>query len=64
MRKRREKAEIDLEIRGEGKVTGTSQSGQSDLKIADLRYDYELLIKSKDIYDQIDYSSEQTGDCS
>ena len=47
-------SEIDLEIRGEGKVTGTSQSGQSDLKIADLRYDYELLIKSKDIYDQID----------
>ena len=43
-----------MEIRGEGKVTGTSQSGQSDLKIADLRYDYELLIKSKDIYDQID----------
>ena len=29
-------AEIDLQIRGEGKVTGTSQSGISDLKIADL----------------------------
>ena len=47
-------SEIDLEIRGEGKVTGTSQSGQSDLKIADLRYDYELLLKSKEIFEEID----------
>ena len=47
-------SEIDLEIRGEGKVTGTSQSGQSDLKIADLRYDYELLLESKNIFDKIE----------
>ena len=47
-------SEIDLEIRGEGKVTGTSQSGQSDLKIADLRYDYNLLLESKNIFDQIE----------
>ena len=47
-------SEIDLEIRGEGKITGTSQSGQSDLKIADLRYDYKLLIESKNIFDQIE----------
>ena len=47
-------SEIDLEIRGEGKVTGTSQSGQSDLKLADLRYDYELLLESKNIFDKIE----------
>ena len=46
-------SEIDLEIRGEGKVTGKNQSGRSDLKIADLRFDYHLLIQSKDIYDDI-----------
>ena len=48
-----ELAEIDLEIRGEGKVTGKNQSGRSDLKIADLRFDYGLLIQSKEIYDDI-----------
>ena len=47
-------SEIDLEIRGEGKVTGTNQSGQSDLKIADLRYDYKLLLESKNIFDQLE----------
>ncbi len=47
-------SEIDLEIRGEGKVTGTSQSGQSDLKIADLRFDYELLLESKNIFEKIE----------
>ena len=36
-------SEMDLQIRGEGKVTGTDQSGLSDLKIADLRYDFEIL---------------------
>ena len=46
-------AEIDLQIRGEGKVTGTSQSGISDLKIADLRYDYEILEKSKEYFENI-----------
>jgi ATP-dependent DNA helicase RecG len=46
-------SEIDLEIRGEGKVTGKNQSGRSDLKIADLRYDYELLLESKSIYQNI-----------
>ena len=51
-------AEIDLQIRGEGKVTGTSQSGISDLKIADLRYDYEILEKSKEYFENI---SDQIG---
>ena len=51
-------AEIDLQVRGEGKVTGTSQSGISDLKIADLRYDYEILEKSKEYFENI---SDQIG---
>tara|TARA_Y100000996_G_C22539771_1_gene649551 strand:+ start:30 stop:2201 length:2172 start_codon:yes stop_codon:yes gene_type:complete len=46
-------SEVDLEIRGQGKVTGTAQSGQSDLKIADLRHDYELLLESQKIFDKI-----------
>ena len=46
-------SEIDLEIRGEGKVTGTSQSGKSDLKVANLRFDYDLLSESKYIFDSI-----------
>ena len=46
-------SEVDLEIRGQGKVTGTVQSGQSDLKIADLRHDYEILLESQKIFDKI-----------
>ena len=45
-------SEIDLQIRGEGKVTGTSQSGMSDLKIADIRYDYEILQSSKNYFEK------------
>ncbi len=44
-------SEIDLQIRGEGKVTGTSQSGMSDLKIADIRYDYDILQTSKNYFE-------------
>ena len=44
-------SEIDLQIRGEGKVTGTSQSGISDLKIADIRYDYDILQLSKNYFE-------------
>ena len=45
-------SEIDLQIRGEGKVTGTSQSGMSDLKIADIRYDYDILQSSKNYFEK------------
>ena len=44
-------SEIDLQIRGEGKVTGTSQSGMSELKIADIRYDYDILNISKKYFE-------------
>ena len=46
-------SELDLQIRGEGKVTGTTQSGLSDLKIANLRTDYEILENSKDYFSNI-----------
>ena len=45
-------SEIDLQIRGEGKVTGTSQSGMSDLKIADIRYDYDILQSAKSYFEK------------
>ena len=46
-------SELDLQIRGEGKVTGTTQSGLSDLKIANLRTDYEILEDSKELFTSI-----------
>ena len=36
-------AEVDLEIRGEGTVLGVRQKGRSDLKLASLRKDRELV---------------------
>ena len=47
-------SELDLQIRGEGKVTGTSQSGLSDLKIANLRTDYEILETSKEYFSSME----------
>jgi ATP-dependent DNA helicase RecG len=38
-----ELAEKDLELRGEGTVLGTRQKGRSDLKLASLRRDRELV---------------------
>lgn len=38
-----ELSEIDLELRGHGSLFGTSQSGMTDLKIADLREDKKIL---------------------
>lgn len=36
-------SEVDLNLRGHGQVFGSSQSGQSDLRVADLDKDKELL---------------------
>jgi ATP-dependent DNA helicase RecG len=38
-----ELAEIDLELRGEGTLMSTAQKGRSDLKLASLRRDRELV---------------------
>jgi ATP-dependent DNA helicase RecG len=42
-----ELAEVDLELRGEGQLLGTRQSGISDLKFARLRRDRELIARAR-----------------
>jgi ATP-dependent DNA helicase RecG len=44
-----ELAEIDLEIRGEGTVFGTRQKGRSDLKLASLRRDRDLVSRAREV---------------
>lgn len=41
-------SEIDLDIRGEGSVFGARQSGMSDLRVASLRDDRELVAKARE----------------
>lgn len=36
-------AEVDLELRGEGTIMNTAQKGRSDLKLASLRHDRDLI---------------------
>jgi ATP-dependent DNA helicase RecG len=43
-----ELAEVDLELRGEGTLMSTSQKGRSDLKLASLRRDRELVQLARD----------------
>lgn len=38
-----ELAEVDLELRGEGTILGTRQKGATDLKLASLRRDRDLV---------------------
>jgi len=40
-------AEIDLELRGEGTVLGTRQKGHSDLKLASLRRDRDVVAQAR-----------------
>ena len=40
-------AEVDLEIRGEGQLLGTRQSGLADLKFARLSSDRDLIVKAR-----------------
>jgi ATP-dependent DNA helicase RecG len=44
-----ELAEIDLELRGEGTIMNTSQKGRSDLKLASLRRDRELVALARQV---------------
>lgn len=48
-----ELAEIDLELRGEGTLMSTSQKGRSDLKLASLRRDRELVELAREAAFQI-----------
>ena len=43
-----ELAEVDLELRGEGAILGTRQKGRSDLKLASLRKDKELVVLARE----------------
>ncbi len=42
-------AEVDLDLRGEGTLLGARQRGRSDLRLASLRRDEEILIESRDV---------------
>ncbi len=44
-----ELAEVDLELRGEGTILGTRQKGRSDLKLASLRRDKDLVRRARDV---------------
>jgi ATP-dependent DNA helicase RecG len=41
-------SEVDLALRGHGQVFGTAQSGQSDLRVADLDTDRDLLVTARE----------------
>jgi ATP-dependent DNA helicase RecG len=41
-------AEVDLELRGPGDIMGTQQSGDLDLKIADLSKDGQIVVLARD----------------
>jgi ATP-dependent DNA helicase RecG len=43
-----ELAEVDLDLRGEGTIMNTAQKGRSDLKLASLRRDRELVTKARE----------------
>jgi ATP-dependent DNA helicase RecG len=50
-----ELAEVDLELRGEGTILGTRQKGASDLKLASLRRDKDLVVKAREVaFDLVD----------
>jgi ATP-dependent DNA helicase RecG len=52
-----ELAEVDLELRGEGTILGTRQTGRNDLKLASLRRDKELVVRAREVaFDLVDSS--------
>jgi ATP-dependent DNA helicase RecG len=44
-----ELAEVDLDLRGEGTLMNTAQKGRSDLKLASLRRDRELVAQAREV---------------
>ncbi len=44
-----ELAEVDLELRGEGQLLGTRQSGWSDLRFTKLRHDRDLIEQARSL---------------
>ncbi len=53
-------AEVDLELRGEGTILGARQRGRSDLRLASLRRDAELLDAARIVASQMVHESELT----
>ena len=43
-----ELAEVDLDLRGEGTIMNTAQKGRSDLRLASLRRDRELVVQARE----------------
>jgi ATP-dependent DNA helicase RecG len=59
-----ELAEVDLEIRGEGTILGARQKGRSDLKLASLRRDRDLVEEAREVAEDLleaDPSAEHLG---
>jgi ATP-dependent DNA helicase RecG len=51
-----ELAEVDLELRGEGQLLGTRQSGLTDFRFAKLRVDRDLLEQAREVAEKlVDY---------
>jgi ATP-dependent DNA helicase RecG len=48
-----ELADVDLELRGEGTILGARQKGRSDLKLARLISDRDLVIKAREVAEDI-----------
>jgi ATP-dependent DNA helicase RecG len=48
-----ELAEVDLELRGEGQLLGTRQSGLSDLRFTKLRADRALLERARAVAQEL-----------
>ncbi len=54
-------AEVDLELRGEGTILGARQKGRSDLKLARLRRDGDLLTAARDVAEEVTGSDARLG---
>jgi len=48
-----ELAEVDLELRGEGTILGSRQKGRSDLALASLRRDRDLLLSAREVAEEL-----------
>ena len=57
-----ELAEVDLDLRGEGTLMSTSQKGRSDLKLASLRRDRELVALARETAFEIVDADPELGD--
>jgi len=56
-----ELAEVDLELRGEGTILGSRQKGRSDLKLAKLRRDADLLRAARQVAEDVVRSDLELG---